>query len=134
MKPVEIWLVQRFANFSPVTHTNLHSSCITFFHDARTKRKRQKSKKERKRENGRFGGFFFSGCQKASFLRSFVQRLSKPIRPRALCTSCVRKRIFRSYPRDAESSLNPLSVFHVVKPESFGLRIPLFTCPYVQSL
>lgn len=116
---LEIWL----PNDSPIlthTHTNFHSSCISFSHGAHHRERKRQRKKEGKTADSAFFLFCYQTGQKALFPRSFVQLLSKPICP---CVSWERypsswmrirvriRIILRSYLRHAESSLNPFSVF-----------------------
>lgn len=126
-------VIQRFANFSPVTH-KFAFILYNFFPRCTYETKEAKIEKRKKEgetvDSADF--FFFLVVKKLHFFAPSFNFYRSQFVQGPCVLVCVRKRILRSYPRDAESSLNPLSVFHVVKPESFG--IPLFACPYVQSL
>lgn len=112
---LEIWL----PNDSPIpthTHTNFHSSCISFSHGVHHRERKRQRKKEGKTADSAFFLFCYQTGQKALFPRSFVQLLSKPICPyvswERYPSSWMRIRvririILRSYLRHAESSLNP---------------------------
>lgn len=71
---------------SPHTHTNFHSSCISFSHGVHHRKRKRQRKKEGKTTDSAFFLFCYQTGQKALFPRSFVQLLSKPICPRALRT------------------------------------------------
>lgn len=142
---LEIWLPNDSPIFPPTqihTHAHRFSFIMYNFFPRKGAKEAKERRKERKRKNGGFFSFPLSNqYQKALFLRSFIQLLSKAICPRTLRTLntsawenvllfCVALSALR---RELVKPVFCFRVIGIIRPPHPTFRVPIHPIPVIST-